>query len=173
MQSISDNEFSVINFLIRNFSERFTIRGIAKELNLSAAGVHSILKKLEKSKVVVAEKLGTGLFYNINLNSSVAKHLAAIVLLGFLELKKPDLEEVKDDIKIAAFDGKNMLIVSNDRTIEDKLAGKGFNLIILAEEELVEKISSKDKAVIEIIKKGVVIAGEGLLIDMIKRGMRY
>ena len=121
MQSISDNEFSVINFLIRNFSERFTIRGIAKELNLSAAGVHSILKKLEKSKVVVAEKLGTGLFYNINLNSSVAKHLAAI----------------------------------------------------LAEEELVEKISSKDKAVIEIIKKGVVIAGEGLLIDMIKRGMRY
>ena len=113
------------------------------------------------------------MFYNINLNSSVAKHLAAIVLLGFLELKKPDLEEVKDDIKIAAFDGKNMLIVSNDRTIEDKLAGKGFNLIILAEEELVEKISSKDKAVIEIIKKGVVIAGEGLLIDMIKRGMRY
>jgi len=66
MLSLSDNEFSVLNFLVRNFSEKLTIRNIAQRLNFSPAGVFNILKKLEKQSIVVGQKLGTGLFYSIN-----------------------------------------------------------------------------------------------------------
>ena len=66
MLSLSDNEFSVISFLVRNFPEKLTIRNIAQRLDFSAAGVFNILKKLEKQGIVVSEKLGTGLFCKIN-----------------------------------------------------------------------------------------------------------
>ena len=46
MLSLSDNEFSVISFLVRNFTEKLTIRNIAHRLNFSPAGVFNILKKL-------------------------------------------------------------------------------------------------------------------------------
>ena len=62
MLSLSDNEFSVLNFLVRNFTEKLTIRNIAHRLNFSPAGVFNILKKLEKQNIVVGQKLGTGLF---------------------------------------------------------------------------------------------------------------
>ena len=68
MLSLSDNEFSVLDFLVRNFTERLTIRSIAQRLNFSSAGVFNILKKLEKSNIVAGQKLGTGLFYSINLD---------------------------------------------------------------------------------------------------------
>ena len=69
MLSLSDNEFSVINFLVRNFTEKLTIRNVAQRLNFSAAGVFNILKKLEKAGIVIGQRLGTGLFYSINFDN--------------------------------------------------------------------------------------------------------
>ena len=80
--SLSDNEFSVLSFLVRNFTERLTIRNVAQRLNFSAAGVFNILKKLEKEDIVKGEKLGTGLFYSINFENKIALHIAEIVLLN-------------------------------------------------------------------------------------------
>ena len=57
MLSLSDNEFSVIGFLTRNFSEKLTIRSMAQRLGFSAAGVFNILKKLEKENIVIGQKL--------------------------------------------------------------------------------------------------------------------
>ena len=76
MLSLSDNEFSVVNFLVRNFTEKLTIRNIAQRLNFSAAGVFNILKKLEKQNIVTGQKFGTGLFYSINFENKIAEHLA-------------------------------------------------------------------------------------------------
>ena len=103
MLSLSDNEFSVISFLVRNFTERLTIRNIAKRLGFSAAGVFNILKKLEKESIVVGQKLGTGLFYSMNFDSRVAKHLAATVLAYPEEKASFDTEKLSQ-AKAAIFD---------------------------------------------------------------------
>ena len=78
MISLSDNEFSVLSFLTRNFSERLTIRSIALRLKFSAAGVFNILKKLEKLDIVYGQKLGTGLFYSINFENKIANGVCGI-----------------------------------------------------------------------------------------------
>src|SRR3989344_9405559 len=96
MLSLSDNEFSVLNFLIRNFSEKLTIRNIAKRLNFSSAGVFNILKKMEKQNIVVGEKLGTGLFYSINFENRIAEHLASVVLLYPEEKIDLDIQKLKN-----------------------------------------------------------------------------
>src|SRR3989344_5949576 len=112
MLSLSDNEFSVISFLVRNFSQRLTIRNVAQRLKFSAAGVFNILKKLEKENVVVGEKLGTGLFYAVNFDNRIAQHLAAIVLLYSDEkFKQIDIQKFKD-AKAAIFDNKTLLLIT-------------------------------------------------------------
>ena len=112
MLSLSDNEFAVLNFLARNFTERLTIRTIAQKLKFSPAGVHTILKKLEKQGIVSGEKLGTGLFYRISFESKTAYHLAAAVLVGFFdydENKKNSLRIFFGKSKAILLDNKNAL----------------------------------------------------------------
>src|SRR3989344_4053699 len=115
MLSLSDNEFSVISFLVRNFTERLTIRNIAQRLNFSPAGVFNILKKLEKNNIVVGQKLGTGLFYAINFENKIAEHLAGIVLLYSDEKISIDIEKL-NQAKAAIFDKKNLLLITDNIT---------------------------------------------------------
>ena len=169
MDSIAKNEFIVINFLVRNFSERLTIRNIAAKLKLSAAGVHSILKKLENSKIVEAEKLGTGLFYRIGFNSPTARHLAAVVLLDFYKNDVPrEICELKKDVGAAVLQDNNLLLVTSLPT--EPL--KGFNVVALSSEELVNKLRDKDKEILDIIKEGIAVFGEDMVVNAIKEAVR-
>ncbi len=175
MISLSKNEFSVISFLIRNFSRRFTIRNIAAELGISAAGAHAVLKKLEKGDVVRAEKLGTGLFYHINLASKVATHLAAIVLLEHFDIKGIETKEIKKESRAAVFDGKRMLVVTSSADIVQDICYRSFKeikVVCKGEEELIEALMNKEKEVLEILEHGNVLYGEELIVDLIKRVMR-
>src|SRR3989338_162737 len=115
MLSLSDNEFSVLNFLVRNFSEKLTIRNIAQRLNFSPAGVFNILKKLEKQSIVVGQKLGTGLFYSINFENKIAEHLAEIVLLHSDE--KIDLLRKKDSQMLQILK-KGVVLFGEDKIVE-------------------------------------------------------
>ena len=77
---------------------RYTIRSIAKELNLSPAGAHTIVKKLERNNILISEKLGTGLFYELNFKDKAAEYLALAVLLKYNDVKKIELKEIGDEI---------------------------------------------------------------------------
>lgn len=163
MHSIAKNEFQVINFLVRNFSQRFTIRSIAQNLKLSPAGVHSILKKLEKSNIVVHEKLGTGLFYALNLNNPIAKHLAAIVLL---EGEAKELTE-KIDAKAVIATKTDVLVIVEDVSVVEEISVKDTNVRTESESSLLEKISSKDTYILNIFKQGRVLFGEDFIVNII------
>ena len=172
MLSISKNEFNVIGFLIRNFSSRFTIRNIASKLNISAAGAHAVLKKLEKNSVVKAERLGTGLFYELRLDNNIAKYLAAISLLKYCNVVG-NFEELREN-KAVVFDGKSLLVISNDI---DKVKDICYNkfkelkLVCTSEEEFTAALKGK-REVLEILEQGNVIFGEEIVIDCIKRIIR-
>lgn len=169
MLSLSDNEFAVLNFLARNFTERLTIRTIAQKLKFSAAGVHTILKKLEKQGIVEGEKLGTGLFYRINLESKTAYHLAAVVLVGFFDYNF----KTKKIAKAIFFDKKNVLYVidnmadRSDYTADVELAN--VNVIVKTEEEFIESIRRREPEIMQIIKNSNVIFGEEFVIGVIKK----
>jgi len=162
MNSIAKNEFEVISFLIRNFFQRFTIRSIAQNLKLSPAGVHSILKKLEKNNIVIHEKLGTGLFYAVNFDSKIARHLASIVLLdGDIKL------DIKTDAKAVIATKTDVLVILEDISVFEQISVPDKNIITISESSLMEKIRAKDPKIISIFKQGVVISGEEIVIDLI------
>lgn len=167
MISLSDNEFSVISFLVRNFAEKLTIRDIAKRLGFSPAGVFNILKKLEKLNVVIGQKLGTGLFYSINLENKIAKHLAEVVLIYSDEaVEKINIEGLKQ-ANAAVLDGKTLLLITDSMTTFDT-AIQNFEVISKTEDEITELFRKKDSAALQLLKKGVVLFGEEKIVEIIK-----
>ena len=175
MLSISKNEFNVIGFLVRNFYKRFTIRNIASILGLSAAGVHAVLKKLEEEGVVKCEKLGTGLFYEINFDSKIANHLSCVSLLSHFEIKEIDFSKIEGKSRAAIFDGKRLLVVTNEPEIVLDIGYTNFKdikVICTGEEEFVDGLKSKNEEVLNILEKGNVLFGEENILDLIKRVSR-
>ena len=166
MLSLSDNEFSVISFLVRNFTERLTIRNIAKRLGFSAAGVFNILKKLEKENIVAGQKLGTGLFYSMNFDSKVSRHLAAIVL-AYPEEKVPfDIEKL-NQAKAAIFDKNSLLLVTDNVTTLDA-AISNVNVIVKTKDEFIGLLRKKDAEMLQLLRKGAALFGEDEIVDVIK-----
>src|SRR3989338_10127760 len=167
MLSLSDNEFSVLNFLVRNFTETLTIRSIAQRLNFSSAGVFNILKKLEKSNIVAGQKLGTGLFYSINLDNKVAEHLAAIVLL-YSEEKSigVNLEQLKQ-AKAAILEKKSLLLITDSVTTIDA-AIPNIEITAKTEDEFIGLLKRKDDSIMQLLRKGTVLFGEDKIVEAIK-----
>ena len=166
MLSLSDNEFSVISFLVRNFTEKLTIRDIAKRLGFSAAGVFNILKKLEKQNIVTGQKFGTGLFYSINFDSKIAEHLAAVVLLYSDEKITLNVEQLKQ-AKAAIFDKKNLLLVTDNVTALDA-AIPNVNVIVKTKDEFIGLLRKKDAEMLQLLRKGTALFGEDEIVGMIK-----
>ena len=169
MLSLSDNEFSVISFLVRNFTERLTIRNIAHRLNFSPAGVFNILKKLEKENIVTGEKLGTGLFYSINFENKIAEHLAAIVLLYSKEKIEIDVENLKQ-AKAVIIEEKNLLLITDNVSVLD-VSIPNFNVIIKTEDEIVDLLRKKYPQTLQLLKNGIVLLGEDKIVQVIKNSI--
>ena len=169
MLSLSDNEFSVISFLVRNFTERLTIRNIAQRLGFSAAGVFNILKKLEKQNIVTGQKFGTGLFYSINFENKVAEHLACIVLVYSEEKFDKTIFEAIKQTKAAMFDKKTLLIVNGLSASEISIPNT--SIISKTEDELNESFRKKDSETLQVLKKGVVLNGEEIIVKAIRNSM--
>jgi len=168
MISLSKSEFNVIGFLIRRFSKRFTIRNIAVKLKISPAGMHAVLKKLEKNGVVKAEKLGTGLFYYIDLDNKIARHLAAIALLDSFSVKKIDTVELEKECKAVIFDGKRLLIITIDPDAVKDICYRSFKdikVICKGEEEFLEVLKEGN----DILEQGNVLFGEDLVVEAIRK----
>ena len=170
MLSLSDNEFSVINFLVRNFNEMLTIRSVANKLGFSPAGVFNILKKLEREGIVAGQKLGTGLFYSINLENVIAAHLAAIVLAYSEEKAEISTGQFRQ-AKAAIYDKKSLLIITDSMTFLD-LEIPDINIISKTEDEVIVLFRKKDSDMLNILKKGNVLFGEDKLVGIIKNCMQ-
>lgn len=170
MISISDNDSAIIDFLIKNYSKRYTIREIALNLKISPAGAHKSLKKLEEGNIVKSEKLGTGLFYEVNFENRAAKHLACFVIS---QGKEHSLGELKEFVK-AIIVNKKVLVVSDThdhakiKTDASKLFGDK-SIVIMSEEEFMENIRRAEKEIVEILSTGSVVYGEEILIKAIRR----
>lgn len=166
MLSLSDNEFSVLSFLVRNFTEKLTIRNIAQRLNFSPAGVFNILKKLEKNGIVTGQKLGTGLFYSINFENRIAEHLAAAVLLYSEEKAEIGIEQLRQ-ANAAIFDKKTLLLITDSITVLD-IVLQNIEVITKTEDDFIDLLRKKDSTMLQLLRKGIVLFGENKVVEIIK-----
>ena len=173
MISVSDNDQKIIEFLIRSYASRFTIREIGTKLKISSAGAYKSLKKLEQADITKSEKLGTGLFYEINYSHPAALYLACFVLAQ----QAKDVGELKLHCRAVFKSGESLTIVTNqhDAELVKSIASKQFKeakISMLSEDEFNNGIQAKDKHIVALMEEAGVIHGAEFIIRAIARRQR-
>lgn len=170
MNSLSSTDISAVDFLARNFSELFTIRQIALKLKSSPAGLHASLKKLEKEGILKSEKLGSGLFFRINFESKSARYLTSMIISE--DKEKIDFGDGIHHVKMCILDGKKALVMATDVTkVKEEIPQKAeIKFTILSQEDIFERVSLRDKEILEFIRRGKCVMGEEVLFALFKRG---
>ncbi len=173
MLSFSKNEFVIVGFLVRHFSARFTIRDVASKLSISAPGAHAALKKLEKNGLVVAEKLGSGLFYSVNFGSSLAEHFAAMTLLSGVALDA--VSGLEDYAEAALYNGKTVVVISSEsEQVKNIVHEQKPNAVVvcLSADEFVGALRDDASGVLKVLEEGNVLMGEGIILKAISEVRR-
>ena len=193
---LPNNTFKIINFLIRNL-ELYNINQIARALDLSVGSVHKILKTLEKRNIVNIKELGNAIYYSINLNNNEAVKLSElvsiegknnilrenkianvyaqdlvkfdaklIILFGSILTKK---NEAKDIDVLFIIKHKEQVNEINNFCLEiSKIRTKKVNPLIMLEQDFVNNLKDKNKAIWDLIKNGVILKGEDIFIRAIR-----
>lgn len=193
MVSLTENEARTIDFLIRNFSQKYNINQLSRELKLSPRGIFKILKKLESLKYLISNREGNNIFYKINYEYEEAIDACKFVLTGkktsaFIRVQINDLEKLKRITKLAilfgsvltkekeakdidiilVFDQKQFLKI--EKTLEEinSINPKKFHAIYQTENDFINNIKKEDKVIISGIKTGLVLWGRDFFLGALK-----
>jgi predicted nucleotidyltransferase len=195
---ITENETRVMDFIIRHFGERNSINQIGKLLKLSPRGIYKILKNLERMKVVEAENIGNAMYYHANLENEAARNLAAFVLSQkdmnvyarvYANNLKKNLGEIVESIVLfgsildkgdKARDVDVLLIFDKSKFKEvsriidemNELSPRRIHDIRMAPKDLGHNLQKGNEAMIDLIRKGVILKGAHHIVEAIEHGSR-
>ena len=189
---ISKNTSKIILFLLKDINEvGYNINQTSKILKISIGSSFKILKDLEKEAIVVHKDISNASHYKLNLNNSETVKLCELLLLAERKQLKDYAKIYAEDImkfdsaelivlfgsvlKGKAFNDVDVLFVTNTvKKVNDfclelsKIRSKPVVPLILKKEDLINEIKNKKESILEIIKKGIVLKGESVFIEVIK-----
>lgn len=91
----------ILTFLGRHPDEQFYIREIAKKMDKSVGGTHKTLKSLKEMNLIIENKSGKNIYYQINQMNSSISHFKIFVTINELT---PLVKKLKDiSVKIILF----------------------------------------------------------------------
>lgn len=194
MVSITKNEARVINLILRDFTRDYNINQIAKELKLSPRGAYKILKKLEKNEIVLPRKIGNNIIYKINFKNSTTASLCQFVLTEkettpYTKVWINDLQQLRQFTDIAVlfgsvltkerqandidillvFEKNNLAKVQEQIEKINTIKPKKIHAIMQTKKDLINNLKNKDTALLEEIKTGMILWGENMLFEAIKK----
>ena len=187
---IPKNIKKIILYLLRNL-DLVNINQISKNLDISVGSAFKILKKLEESNITTHQNLGNAKFYQINLNNNESVKLCELLLLeekrnlkGYSKLYSEELQKFPKAELIILFgsvlnnkefnDVDVLFITNKPKDVTkfclniSKIRTKPVVPLILKKEDLIKEIKNKKEVILDIIKKGVVIKGEDIFLEVIK-----
>ncbi len=186
------NEQKIISILFKEFLIPYNSRSVSKIIDISHAGAFKILIKLEKRGIVKHQKIGKAKIYSLNTNNPVANREIEMALTieaqnyriwleEFKELKDKAIftilfgsiiknEESARDIDLLVIaEKKNFTEIKRIVNERNKILSKKIHLILQNPSEFNKDIKDKNKAMIEIIKTGVVLFGQDKIRQILEK----
>ncbi len=193
---IGKGTLKILNLILRS-ADLYNINQIARNLKLSVGGVHKTLKNWEEKGIVNAKELGNAIYYTLNFNNKEAIKLCELILIEeknkLLKENKTARVYIQDLEKYPAKcillfgslllreeqaqDVDTLFIIKNKKEIKtvnefclslSKIRTKKVNPIIMLESDLTRNIKAQNKAIMEIVKAGIVLKGEEIFVKAIK-----
>ena len=185
------NEQKIINLLFKDFLTLYNSRIIGKVIGISHPGAFKILKKLEKRGIVRPKTIGKAVIYSLNLDNPIAvKEIEMALIIEASNYKRwigefKELNEKADFVVLFGSILRNekeardidLLIVCNKsdfnyiKEIIDKrnrILNKKIHLLVQTKEDFKKDMLNKNKAIIEIIKTGIILFGQDNLTKIMK-----
>ncbi|MBN2142098.1 hypothetical protein JW711_02090 [Candidatus Woesearchaeota archaeon] len=189
---IPKNTEKIVLFLLKNIDELgYNINQISKLNIISVGSAFKILKELEKNNILLKKEINNASHYKLNLNNYETVKLCELLILGEKRNLKSYARVYADDImkfeqadiimlfgsilKGNDFNDVDVLFVTNqvnkvnDFCLEiSKVRTKPAVPFILKKDDLIKEIRQKKESILDIIKKGVILKGESVFIEVIK-----
>ena len=188
---ITDNEEKVLRMLFSAFGQDYSINEIARQCNLAPNGALKILRKLENEGILKAKKIANIKSYSLDFGSEKTKHIIKLALIaelsGKLKFRYEDLKKLKD-ISLACIIFGSYLDSKEPNDIDiffiidkekfNRFKHEAMNIykiipikvheVLQTEEDFSENLRKKDKVIMEIIKKGIVLWGYDKIIKEVE-----
>lgn len=185
----------MVDFLLRNFTERYSINQLAKELKLSPQGAYKMSKKLEKARILKPEPIGNAIYYRPNLDEEIGRKTAELVLSykdinPYAKVQAKDLEKLKTHTLCAVLFGSvltkaekagdiDVLLVLEEGQLNkmhkvlieiQSIKSKKISEMLQTREDLVRNIRKRDAPLLDAIKTGQVLWGSEIIVEAIRNG---
>ena len=195
MVGLTLNEIRVISFLLRNFTERYSINQLARELGLSPMGARKIAMKLEKARVLRSEAIGNAIYYRPNLDKEIGRKTAELVLAyndlnPYARVQAKDLEQLRPHALSAVLFGSvltkaenagdiDVLLVLKENQLNkmhkvlmeiQSIKSKKISEMLQTREDLVRNIKKRDAPLLDAIRTGQVLWGSEIIVEAIRNG---
>jgi len=193
---MTQNEKSVLRMLFSALGENYSINEIARQCNLAPNGALKILKKFEKEGILKSKSIANIKSYSLNFDSEKTKNILKLALIpelkGRLKFRLEDLKQLKEFTKACIIFGSysDLKKEPNDMDIFfiiEKQNYKKYKQITLTvykaipvkvhdilqtEKDFASNLKKRDKVILEILKKGVILWGYDKIIKIVENGYK-
>ncbi|HLC63356.1 MAG TPA: HTH domain-containing protein [Candidatus Nanoarchaeia archaeon] len=186
----------ILKIILKQFTIKWTITSLAKEIKMSRVGIWKALKKLEAENLILLSPVGGGETSTFNIllnweNQILEKRLSLILTEDALKNQRwlNNFKELENKLDFLILYGSMMHspreandvdvlgVVSNKNKFKEieeavqkiqKIQSKKVHSENFTRTEFKEELKKKNKIFIDAIKKGVVIFGQEKFIRFIK-----
>ena len=186
---MTKNERELLLILFKDFTNYYNANSISKILNITHVGAQKIFKRL--SNILTSKRIGKSIVYKLNLDEDYPKKLISFLLTeeadNFKRWKEEFKELFKKDRIIIMFGSSiknysvskdiDIMIVMDKKDIKEineiikekeKILPKPLHVIKLTDDDLLTNVKNKKKAIIDIIKNGIILYGQDKYVELIK-----
>ncbi len=191
MLNLTRKERETLLILFKDFTNFYNANSISEVLNISHVGAQKIFKRLLRENLVVSKTIGKSITYKLNFNEGYVTQLIAFLLAdeaNNFKRWKEEFKELFNKNKIVIFFGSavkdyshacdvDLMIVLENKEVK-KVNGilnkkgeslpKKLHTIKLTFKDLFNNLKKRDKAIIDIVKNGVVLYGQDKYVEILK-----
>lgn len=189
---ITKNEKKVLRFLFSLVGEDCSVNEVSRQCNLSPNGAFKILKKLEKEKILIPKKISSIKFYKLDFENPNTKNFLELALsqelTGRVKFRADDLNQLKELTYVCIIFGSYIDLKKSPKDMDvafilDKNKFNSFKNksskiyqtipikvhdVLQTKEDFAENLAKRDKILLEIIKKGIILWGQKEIIGFVE-----
>ena len=188
---LTTKEKTVLRLLMSSYDTVYSINNIAGECGLSPNGAFKILKKFEKEGILTAKNIANIKSYRINFDNEKTHLILELALaseiIGKIGCRLEDLKALKEITECSVLFGSyllkkeahdlDVLFILNKGKYKEyakrlteikEIIPAKIHDVIQTKEDLIENIKKKDKVILEIIRKGIVLWGQRIIVKVIQ-----
>ncbi len=191
MVGLTENEKKALLILYKDFTVYYNANSLSKKIGISRIGTMKLLKKLKHKEILTTQRISKSLIYKINWAYDYVQDLISFILSDeatHFERWKDEFKGLFKDNRVVMLHGSIIYDYAKARDIDlmvirrkgqsgeihkvlrerQTYLPKKIHVIDLSEEEFLNNVKNKQEAILDIIKKAVILYGQKKYVDLIK-----